>query len=336
MSDLAKVNHSDGATPCLPSDLAGALAFVIESLHVSAYVETAARASVRELSADQPIEHEPQVDEVPAAPNVDEVAAPPPWGPFDLNVIGIWTLYLKEVRRFLKVPLQTVLAPLVTVMMFLLVFSVALGRGGRTIGEVPFLEFLAPGLIMMAIIQNAFANTSSSIMIGKIQGNIVDVLMPPFRSGELLFGIVAGGVTRGVLVAVVVFIAMLFVIDLANVNWGLALFYALSGSLMLSLLGFLGGLWAEKFDQMSAVTNFIITPLSFLSGTFYSITQLPENVRDIAFLNPFFYLIDGLRHALVGTSDGSILVGMLVVTVINAALWLLAYRLLKQGYRIKA
>ena len=289
---------------------------------------------MRELSADQTTEHEPRVNDVAAPRQVNEVAEP--WGVFDLNVIGIWTLYTKEVRRFLKVPLQTVAAPLVTVLMFLLVFSVALGRGGRTIGDVPFLEFLAPGLIMMAIIQNAFANTSSSIMIGKIQGNIVDVLMPPFRSSELLFGIVAGGVTRGLLVALVVLVAMLFVIDVTRVHWPLALFYALSGSLMLALLGFLGGLWAEKFDQMSAVTNFVITPLSFLSGTFYSITQLPENVQAIAYLNPFFYLIDGLRHALIGTGDGSVLVGMAVATLINAALWLLAHHLLQRGYRIKA
>jgi len=283
---------------------------------------------VRELSADEERDFRSQVG---------EAAAPPAfWGPFDLNLIGIWTLYTKEVRRFMKVPLQTIAAPLVTVMMFLLVFSVALGRGGRTIGEVPFLEFLAPGLIMMAIIQNAFANTSSSIMIGKIQGNIVDILMPPFRSAELLFGIVAGGVTRGLMVALVVFLAMLFVIEVGNISWLLALFYALTGSLMLSLLGFLGGLWAEKFDQMSAVTNFVITPLSFLSGTFYSITQLPENVQAIAYLNPFFYLIDGLRYALIGSNDGSVLVGMLVVIAINMGLWVVAHRLLDQGYRIKA
>ena len=236
----------------------------------------------------------------------------------------------------MKVPLQTIAAPLMTVLMFLLVFSVALGRGGRTIGDLPFLDFLAPGLIMMAIIQNAFANTSSSIMIGKIQGNIVDVLMPPFRSGELLFGLVAGGVTRGMVVASVVMIAMLFVVETDKISWVLALFYTLSGSLMLSILGFLGGLWAEKFDQMSAVTNFLITPLSFLSGTFYSITQLPDNLQAIAFLNPFFYLIDGLRYAIVGYSDGPIFVGMLVVTAINAGLWTLAYRLLRRGYRIKA
>ena len=283
---------------------------------------------MRELSAHEPVEHEPKADKVEAPAT--------PWGAFDLNLIGIWTLYLREVRRFLKVPLQTVLAPLVTVMMFLLVFSVALGRGGRTIGDVPFLEFLAPGLIMMAIIQNAFANTSSSIMIGKIQGNIVDILMPPFRSYELLFGLVAGGVTRGILVAVVVFIALLFVIDVGKISWPLALFFTLSGSLMLSLLGFLGGVWAEKFDQMSAITNFVITPLSFLSGTFYSITQLPENVQAIAYINPFFYLIDGLRSALVGYSDGSVFVGMIVVTLINIALWMTAYRLLQRGYRLKA
>lgn len=256
--------------------------------------------------------------------------------PFDLNLIGLWTLYLKEVRRFLKVPLQTVAAPLVTTMMFLLVFSVALGRAGREIEGVPFLEFLAPGLIMMAIIQNAFANTSSSIMIGKIQGNIIDVLMPPLRPSELLFGIVAGGVSRGVLVAVVVALAMLFVIDLSQMSILLALFYTFSGALMLSLLGFLGGLWAEKFDQMSMVTNFIITPLSFLSGTFYSINQLPETFHLLALLNPFFYLIDGLRFAFIGISDGSVLIGMAVVTFINAGLWAFAYSLIKRGYRIKA
>lgn len=287
---------------------------------------------MRELGMDQPIESgvEDLVDDRPAA-------ASSTFGtPFDLNLIGLWTLYLKEVRRFLKVPFQTIAAPLVTTLMFLLVFTVALDRTGREIEGIPFLSFLAPGLIMMAIIQNAFANTSSSIMIGKIQGNIVDILMPPLRSSELLFGIVAGGVTRGLLVALVVTSAMLFVIEIGEISVPLVIFYTLSGSLMLALLGFLGGLWAEKFDQMSMVTNFIVTPLSFLSGTFYSITQLPEGFQAIAFINPFFYLIDGLRFAFVGHSDGSILIGMAVITTINACLWVLAHHLLKLGYRIKA
>jgi ABC-2 type transport system permease protein len=288
---------------------------------------------LRELSADDQAGLEPQVNEVAAPPMTRAFG-----GPFDLNLIGIWTLYLKEVRRFLKVPLQTVLAPLVTTLMFLLVFTVALGRSGRVIEGVPFLAFLAPGLVMMAIIQNAFANTSSSIMIGKIQGNIVDILMPPFRASELLFGIVAGGVTRGLMVAVVVMIAMLFVIDTGALSPSplLILFYTLSGSLMLALLGVLGGLWAEKFDQMSAITNFVVTPLSFLSGTFYSITQLPDAFQTIAYVNPFFYLIDGLRFAVIGHSDGSVLIGMAVVTAINAGLWMLAHHLIKRGYRIKA
>jgi ABC-2 type transport system permease protein len=256
--------------------------------------------------------------------------------PFDLNLIGLWTLYLKEVRRFLKVPGQTLAAPVVTTLMFLLIFSLALGRSGRVIEGLPFLEFLAPGLVMMAVIQNAFANTSSSILIGKIQGNIVDMLMPPLRPGELLFGIVAGGVTRGLLVAVVVTLAMLPAVAIRIEHPLLVLYYALCGSLMLALLGLLGGIWAERFDQMAAVTNFVVTPLSFLSGTFYSIAQLPGPFLLAAHLNPFFYLIDGLRFGFTGHADGSIVIGALAVAGVNLALWLLAHALLARGYRLKA
>jgi ABC-2 type transport system permease protein len=255
--------------------------------------------------------------------------------PFDLNLIGLRTLYLKEVRRFLKVPGQTLAAPVVTTLMFLLIFSLALGRGGRTVGEVPFLAFLGPGLIMMAIIQNAFSNTSSSILIAKIQGNIVDLLMPPLRPGELMFGLVAGGVTRGLLVAIAVTAAMLPFVALAPLHPGLIVFHALGGSLMMALLGLLGGIWAEKFDQMAALTNFVITPLSFLSGTFYSIAQLPEPFYAVAAINPFFYLIDGIRFGFTGHADGSLLVGVAVVIVVDAGLWLLVHRLLARGYRLK-
>jgi ABC-2 type transport system permease protein len=256
--------------------------------------------------------------------------------PLDLNLIGLLTLYLKEVRRFLKVPGQTLAAPVVTTLMFLLIFSLALGRGGRMIGEVPFLAFLAPGLIMMAIIQNAFANTSSSILIAKIQGNIVDLLMPPLRPGELMFGLIAGGVTRGLLVAMAVTLAMVPFVALVPLHSGLIVFHALGGSLMMALLGLLGGIWAEKFDQMAALTNFVITPLSFLSGTFYSIAQLPEPFHTVAAINPFFYLIDGIRFGFTGHADGSLLLGILVVIAVNAALWLLAHLLLARGYRLKA
>jgi ABC-2 type transport system permease protein len=256
--------------------------------------------------------------------------------PFDLNLIGLWTLYLKEVRRFLKVPGQTLAAPVVTTLMFLLIFSLALGRSGRVIEGLPFLEFLAPGLVMMAVIQNAFANTSASILIGKIQGNIVDILMPPLRPGELMFGIVAGGVTRGLLVAVVVTLAMLPAVGVGLAHPLLVLYYALSGSLMLALLGLLAGIWAERFDQMATVTNFVVTPLSFLSGTFYSIAQLPGPFLVAAYLNPFFYLIDGLRFGFTGYADGSIMIGAIAVAAVNLGLWLLAHALIARGYRLKA
>jgi ABC-2 type transport system permease protein len=256
--------------------------------------------------------------------------------PFDLNLIGLWTLYLKEVRRFLKVPGQTLAAPVITTLMFLLIFSLALGRSGRTVGALPFLEFLAPGLIMMTLIQNAFANTSASILIGKIQGNIVDVLMPPLRPGELMFGLVMGGVTRGLLVGLVVTLAMAPFVRIAPAHPLLVAYFALTGSLMLALLGLLGGIWAEKFDQMAALTNFLITPLSFLSGTFYSITRLPEPFNAFAHVNPFFYLIDGLRFGFTGHADGMIPVGLAVVALVNVGLWLLAQRLLASGWRLKA
>jgi ABC-2 type transport system permease protein len=287
--------------------------------------------AVRLLRSADPIEHrDPPPDGEP------EPAESTFGTPFDLNLIGLWTLYLKEVRRFLKVPGQTLLAPVVTTLMFLLIFALALGRSGRTIEGLPFLQFLAPGLIMMAVIQNAFANTSSSILIGKIQGNIVDLLMPPLRPGELMFGLVAGGVTRGLVVAAVVTLAMLPAVSLGIAHPLLVLFYALSGSLMLALLGLLGGLWAEKFDQMATVTNFVITPLSFLSGTFYSIAQLPGPFLVAAHLNPFFYLIDGLRFGFTGHADGSIVIGAIAVSAVNLALWLLAHALIARGYRLKA
>lgn len=256
--------------------------------------------------------------------------------PFDLNLIGVWTLYKREVWRFCKVPGQTLAAPVVTTLMFMLIFSVALGQGGRMVAGVPFLAFVAPGLIMMAIIQNAFANSSSSILIAKIQGNIVDILMPPFRPGELLFGVIGGAVTRGLLVALITGLTMVGLVALSPVHWWAVLFYAAGGSLLMALLGFIGGVWAEKFDQMAAITNFLITPLSFLSGTFYSVEQLPEAARVVAHLNPFFYLIDGLRYGMIGQSDGSITAGVAVTLAINAALWALAHRMLKTGYKLKA
>ncbi len=254
----------------------------------------------------------------------------------DYNWIGLWTLYLKEVKRFFKVITQAVLAPVVTTLLFLAIFALALGRSGRTVGELPFLEFLAPGLIMMAVVQNAFANTSSSLIIAKIQGNIVDYLMPPLSPGELLLGLVGGGVTRGIVVGLAVGLAMLPFVPLAVHSPLLAVYYLFSASAMLAALGVLAGLWAEKFDQVAAITNFVVTPLSFLSGTFYSIRQLPEIAHAVALGNPFFYMIDGFRYALTGHADGAIWIGILFLALVNLALWLVCLHLLRIGYKLKA
>jgi ABC-2 type transport system permease protein len=256
--------------------------------------------------------------------------------PFDLNLVGLWTLYLKEVRRFWKVMTQTVLAPVITTLVFLAIFALAMHRAATMVGDLPFLRFLAPGLIMMAVVQNAFSNTSSSLVIAKIQGNIVDYLMPPLSAGELLFGIVMGGITRGLAVGVAVYLAMLPFVHLPPLHPLLIIFYVVASSLMLSLLGVLAGLWADKFDQIAAVTNFVITPLSFLSGTFYSVAALPGPVVWVAHANPFFYMIDGIRFAFTGHADGSVAAGLAVLLAVNVGLWLLALRLMRRGYKLKA
>ena len=252
-----------------------------------------------------------------------------------INWIGLRTLYVKEVRRFLKVYSQTILAPAVTTLIFMTIFALALGGAVRTIGDVPFMIFLAPGLVMMAIVQNSFANTSSTIMIGKVQGCIVDVLMPPLSPSELTLAFAMGGVSRGVLVAIVTATAMSVYVPLAIYDYAALIFYALPASMMLSLMGLIAGIWAEKFDSMAAVTNFMITPLAFLSATFYSVERLPEPWFTVSQINPFFYMIDGFRYAFIGRADGSLLIGILILTISNALLWFTVRRMFVNGYKLK-
>ncbi len=252
------------------------------------------------------------------------------------NWLGLWTLYLREVRRFAKVYNQTLFAPVVTTLIFLAIFALALDRAVETVAGVPFMEFLAPGLITMAIAQNAFANTSSSILVAKVQGNIVDTLMPPLNAHELTLGIAMGGVSRGIVVGSVVALAMSFFVPLHAHNIGAILYFGIMASLMLALLGIASGIWSEKFDQMAAVTNFVITPLSFLSGTFYSIDRLPPVFQHIAHINPFFYMIDGFRYGVIGQSDVNPLIGAAVLAAVNAVLWLLCHRMFARGYKLKA
>ncbi len=253
--------------------------------------------------------------------------------PGDHNWLGVWTLYMREVRRFTKVYTQTLMAPVVTTLLFLAVFSLAIAsRVSTKIGGVSFLEFLGPGLIVMAMAQNAFANTSSSIVVSKVQGNIVDTLMPPFTADELTLAIALGGATRGIVVA----IPMGFFIPIHFHNVGYIVFHGFMASLMLSLLGIAGGIWSEKFDHIAAVTNFVVMPLSFLSGTFYSIQRLPELAQSVAYINPFFFMIDGFRYGFIGSSDANPLLGVAVMSGVNIALWVLCRQMFKSGYKLKA
>ena len=256
-----------------------------------------------------------------------------------VNWVGLWTLYLKEVERFWKVLQQTILAPVITALLFLLVFNLAFGGTGRGIEGVPFLVFLAPGLIMMSIIQNAFANTSSSIMVSKVQGNIVDVLMPPLSPGELTLGYAMGGVTRGIVVAIavgiVVWVAMRFDVPLTLHDPLAIAYFAVAAAIMLSLIGIIVAVWSEKFDNQAAIQNFLITPLVFLSGTFYSVEHLSGVFATASQFNPFFYLIDGFRYGFIGESDSSVILGAAVVAVIDVALWLCCYVMFARGYKLK-
>ena len=253
-----------------------------------------------------------------------------------VNWRGLWTLYHREVKRFFKVFTQTLAAPVVTTLLFYTIFSVALQNRVGTMGSVSFTVFLAPGLIMMTILQNSFANTSSSIMTSKIQGNIVDVLMPPITPLEMLCGFLGGGVTRGIIVGISATLAMSFLVDFPFHNVAAILFFAVTASTMMALLGMVGGIWAEKFDHMAAITNFVVVPLSFLSGTFYSIVRLPEVWQIVAQFNPFFYAIDGLRYGFIGQGDAPFWLGAMVLIGVDAVLFLVVHRMLVTGYKLKS
>ena len=259
----------------------------------------------------------------------------------NVNWGGLRTLYVKEVRRFFKVQLQTVWAPAVTTLLFLVIFTVALGGRGRTVGlggaTFHFADFLAPGLIVMGMLQNAFANSSFSLLVGKLQGNIVDYLMPPLSTAELIAALVGAAVTRAFLVGFAVFLAMQFWpgVDVMPVHFWAVLWFGLMGSMMLAFLGLITSIWAEKFDHAAAVTNFVVAPLSLLSGTFYSIDSVAPAFRAVSHANPFFYVISGFRYGFLGAADSPILLGALGLLAINVALGGLCYAILRTGWKLK-
>ena len=251
-----------------------------------------------------------------------------------MNIVGSLTLFDKEIKRFFKVYLQTIVAPAFTSLLFLLVINVAIED--RINYEFNYIDFLAPGLIIMGVMQNAFANTSSSLLSSKVAGNIVDLLMPPFNANEIIFVYCLAATIRGLLVGLLTFFLMFPFVNFELLNIYKLVSFSILGSFLLALIGLLAGIWAEKFDNMSAITNFIITPLTFLSGTFYSIDKLREPFFTISLYNPFYYIIDGFRSGFIETDINSSMNGIYYLLVLNAMLYLLCYFILKSGWKLKS
>jgi ABC-2 type transport system permease protein len=254
-----------------------------------------------------------------------------------INWTGLRALYVKEVRRFFKVQLQTMWAPAFSALLLLLVFSLAFGRGSQTVIGVPFAAFAAPGLIAMAVMQASFAHSSFPLMVGKMQGTIVDYLMPPLSSGELLTALVGSAITRAMAVGLLIWLASLLWPNTQKLPAHpiLALWFALMGAAMLAFMGTLTSIWADKFDQNATITNFVVQPLSMLSGTFYSIEGLHGAFRAFSHLNPFFYVISGFRYGILGTTDSNVAVGSAMLVAINLVLGGLCYVALRSGWKLK-
>ncbi|MBC2666760.1 ABC transporter permease [Novosphingobium flavum] len=260
-----------------------------------------------------------------------------------INRLGLWTLYIKEVRRFFKVQTQTIWAPAVTTLLYLMIFTVALGGGNRLVLGVPFAAFVSPGLIAMGIMNGAFANSSFYFLSGKIQGTIVDYLMPPLSELELMIALIGAAITRGVLVGLALTGAILLWpgtnLGMAH-GWAIA-WFGLMGAALLALVGLISSMWAVKFDHNAAVTNFVITPLTMLSGTFYVIDNLAPVFQSISRLNPFFYVISGFRFGFLGESDigdtnMAVLHGAIALGLLNLVLGGVTYALLKRGWKLKS
>jgi ABC-2 type transport system permease protein len=255
-----------------------------------------------------------------------------------VNWIGLQTLYMKEVRRFFKVQLQTVWAPAITTLLYLIIFTVALGKVKPTVLGVSFADFIAPGLIIMGMMQNAFANSSFSLLVGKVQGTIVDYLMPPLSNAEVLAGLVGASVTRAFLVGATIWLAMAIWpgVNVTPVHFWAVLWFGLMGSTMLALIGVLTSIWAEKFDHAAAVSNFVVAPAALLSGTFYSVDKLSPTFQAISHANPFFYAISGFRYGFIGSADSPVVLGALLLLALNTTLGLICYFLLRSGWKLRA
>ena len=255
---------------------------------------------------------------------------------FGINWVGAYTLYLKETLRFLSVLGQTIIGPVVTAILFLLVISLAIGEDRPNVLGVSFIEFLAPGLIAMQIIQQAFSHSSSSLLMGKMMGTIVDLIGAPLSAAEVTLAVIFASVTRAVMISIISIIIFSIMIEIEIKNYLIFFIYLFLSSFIMGAAGFIVGLFCEKFDHMASATNFVIVPLSFLSGTFYSIDKLPEVLQKVSEFNPFFHIINVYRYGHLGVSDGSIKFGLLYLVILSLLSWFAAYILLKKGYKIKS
>ena len=255
---------------------------------------------------------------------------------FNINWIGSYSLYKKETLKFLNVFGQTIIGPIITAILFLLVISLAIGESRDEVLGVHFIKFLAPGLIAMQIIQQSFAHSSSSLLMGKVMGNIVDIIGAPLSAFEVTIAIIFAAITRGVIIASISIVIFSLILDIEINNFIIFLTYLFLTSFIMGSVGFIAGLWADKFDNMATVTNFIIVPLSFLSGTFYSVERLPDILKSLSFYNPFFHMIDGFRYSFIDNMDGSLNFGIIYLSLISVLIWFISYYLYKIGYKIKS
>jgi ABC-2 type transport system permease protein len=248
---------------------------------------------------------------------------------------GLYTLFKKEIWRFWKVSFQTVAAPVMTALLYLLIFSHVLESHVQVYPGVSYTAFLIPGLAMMSLLQNSFANSSSSLIQSKVMGNIVFLLLTPLSYWEFFVAFLAAAVVRGLVVGLSVYLVALVWVDIPIAHPGLILAFAFLGSAMLGALGIIAGIWADKFDQLAAFQNFIIMPLTFLSGVFYSIHSLPPFWQKVSHLNPFFYMIDGFRYGFFGQGDISPSISLSIVAICFLALSWMTLQLLKRGYKLR-
>ena len=259
-----------------------------------------------------------------------------PRTPKGVNWIGLQTLYQREVRRFWKVGAQTVAGPVVTTLLYMMIFAVAMNGARPPIDGVSVAVFVGPGLIMMSILNNAFQNSSSSLFQSKINNTASDFLTPPLSPMELTAGFSAGAMTRGLLVGAVTAACVWPFSHYGLAHAWAVIYFALMASLIMAATGVLTALWAQKFDELAAVTGFVVTPLTFLSGTFYLVDRLPEPFRTISHFNPFFYLIDGFRYGLIGKAEGNLLAGVISSAVLAAALVWAVWKIFTTGWRLKS